>query len=208
MNDAPETRTMAPGIGIAPASLVGGVIGVEARGADADAVGFVAGGAAYDAVSVRADAVVTSAKKSEVLVLMVFSLMLSNDGWFVTTNYLSRHALYGRRVMPRRSKPDALALAVGRRIRALREELGMTQEQLAYTSALGSKGHLSSLEKGLVMPTVATLRALADGLGVHVMDLVNDPRDGDRAKILELTRGLPPGVLRKLVKDLSPPKKK
>jgi len=53
------------------------------------------------------------------------------------------------------------------------------------------------------MPTVATLRAVADRLEVLVADLVNDPRDGDRAKLLELTRGLPPGVLRKLVKELS-----
>lgn len=109
--------------------------------------------------------------------------------------------------MPRRTKPNALALAVGRRIKALREELDLTQEQLAYTSELGSKGHLSNLEKGLAMPTVATLKAIADRLDVLVADLVNDPRDGDRAKVLELTRGLPPGVLRKLVKELSAAKK-
>jgi transcriptional regulator with XRE-family HTH domain len=105
--------------------------------------------------------------------------------------------------MPRRSTPDALALAIGRRIRALREEQKVTQEQLAFTSELRSKGHLSSLEKGLVMPTVATLKAIADRLDVLVADVVNDPRDGDRAKLLELTRGLSAGVLRKLVKELS-----
>jgi transcriptional regulator with XRE-family HTH domain len=105
--------------------------------------------------------------------------------------------------MPRRTKPNALALAVGRRIKALREDLGLTQEQVAYTSDLRSKGHLSSLEKGLVMPTVATLKAIADRLDVLVADLVTDPRDGDRAKLVELTRGLPPGVLRRLVKELS-----
>ena len=37
------------------------------------------------------------------------------------------------------------------------------------------------------MPTVATLKAIADRLDVLVADLVNDPRDGDRAKLLELT---------------------
>jgi transcriptional regulator with XRE-family HTH domain len=105
--------------------------------------------------------------------------------------------------MPRRTKPDALALRVGRRIRALREEQGLTQEQLAFTSELGSKGHLSSLEAGLVMPTVATLKAVADRLEVLVADLVTDPREGDRAKVIELTRGLSPGVLRKLVRELS-----
>jgi hypothetical protein len=49
----------------------------------------------------------------------------------------------------------------------------------------------------------ATLKAIADRLDVLVADLVTDPRDGDRAKLIELTRGLPPGVLRKLVKDRS-----
>jgi len=109
--------------------------------------------------------------------------------------------------MPRRAKPNALALAVGRRIRALREEQGLTLEKLAFEMDVGtkggSKGHLSSLEAGLVMPTVATLKAIADRLEVLVADLVNDPADGDRAKLLELTRGLPSGVLRKLVKELS-----
>jgi transcriptional regulator with XRE-family HTH domain len=110
--------------------------------------------------------------------------------------------------MPRRETPDALALVVGQRIRALREEAGLTQEQLAYTSELKSKGHLSNLERGLAVPTVGTLHALADRLGVLVADLVNDPSDGDRAKLIELTRSLSPGVLRKLVKELSVAKKK
>ncbi len=109
--------------------------------------------------------------------------------------------------MPRRTTPDALALAIGRRIRALREETGLTQEKLAFESELRSKGHLSSLEAGLVMPTIATLKVLADRLGVLVADLVTDPREGDRAKLIELTRHLPSGVLRKLAKELSASKK-
>lgn len=128
---------------------------------------------------------------------------------FVPTNLSARRPSYGRR-MPRRAEPDPLALAVGQRIRALREERGLTQEKLAYESEVRSKGHLSSIEAGLVMPTIATLKVIADGLGVLVVDLVNDPDDGDRAKIIELTRGLPTGVLRKLAKELSaarPPKK-
>jgi transcriptional regulator with XRE-family HTH domain len=97
---------------------------------------------------------------------------------------------------------------VGQRIRALREEVGLTQEQLAYTSELGSKGHLSNLEKGLAVPNVGTLRSLANRLGVLLADLVNDPGDGDRAKLIELTRSLSPGAIRKLVKELSAAKKK
>jgi transcriptional regulator with XRE-family HTH domain len=110
--------------------------------------------------------------------------------------------------MPRRTHPDALALAIGQRIRTLREEQGITQEQLAFTSEMRSKGHLSSLEKGLVMPTVATLKAIADRLDVLVADVVNDPEAGDRAKLIELTRSLPSGVVRRLVRELSAAKKK
>jgi len=110
--------------------------------------------------------------------------------------------------MPRREKPDALALAVGRRIRALRVEGGLTQEQMAFTSELGSKGHLSNLERGLAVPNVGTLRSLADRLGVLLVDLVNDPADGDRARLIELTRRLSPGAIRKLVRELSAASKK
>jgi transcriptional regulator with XRE-family HTH domain len=101
-----------------------------------------------------------------------------------------------------------MALRIGQRIRQLREEKGLKQEQLVFESEFKSKGHLSSLEKGLVMPTAATLKLLADALGVLVADLVNDPEDGDRAKLLELTRDLPAGVVRKLVRELSSAKKK
>jgi transcriptional regulator with XRE-family HTH domain len=70
------------------------------------------------------------------------------------------------------------------------------------------KAHLSNLEKGLGMPTVATLKVIADRLGVLMADLVTDPREGNRAKLIELTRGLPRGALRKLVKELTAAKKK
>jgi transcriptional regulator with XRE-family HTH domain len=105
--------------------------------------------------------------------------------------------------MPRRKQPDALALQIGRRIKALREEVGLTQEKLAFEIEGGSKGHMSSLEAGLVMPTVATLKAIADRLAVLAADIVNDPRESDRAKLIELTRSLPAGTIRRLVRELS-----
>ncbi len=52
------------------------------------------------------------------------------------------------------------------------------------------------------------LKAIADRLGVLVADLVNDPGDGDRAKLLELTRSLPAGVVRRLVRELTAAKSK
>jgi transcriptional regulator with XRE-family HTH domain len=105
--------------------------------------------------------------------------------------------------MPRRATPHPIAAAVGRRIRQLREESGLTIEKLAFESEVRSKGHLSSIERGLVMPTVATLASIAERLDVLVADIVNDPEGGERQRLIELSRSLPPGPLRKLVRDIS-----
>src|SRR5688572_7097703 len=95
--------------------------------------------------------------------------------WFVKTNHMDMPTVYRCGAMPRRPKPDPYAAAIGRRIRELREEAGLTLEKLAFESEVASKGHLSSLEKGLVRPTVHTLKTLADRLDVLVADIVNDP---------------------------------
>ena len=87
------------------------------------------------------------------------------------------------------------------RIRALREELGITMERLAYESDVGSKGHLSNIERGLVRPTAHTLKALAERLGVELPDLVNFPDDGDRARLYDLTRRMAPPRVRALLQE-------
>ncbi len=104
--------------------------------------------------------------------------------------------------MPRRLRPDPLAKRVGARVRALRNEAGLTLEKLAYESELGSKGHLSDLEKGLVRPNVATLQALADHLGVALLDLVTFPDDDRRQKLVDATRRLPADVLERLLREI------
>ncbi len=101
--------------------------------------------------------------------------------------------------MPRRAEPDPLCLAVGQRLRALRTEAGLTLEQLAARTALGSKGHLSNLEKGLVCPTVQTLKSLADALGVLPLDLVTFPADDARQALVDKTRGLSAAKLEALL---------
>jgi len=105
--------------------------------------------------------------------------------------------------MPRRSEPDPLALQIGLRIKALREQAGLTLEKLAYESDLRSKGHLSSLEHGLVMPTVQTLQRIAERLDVLVADLVSIPARSERETLLELSRHVPAGTLRRLTRDVS-----
>lgn len=103
--------------------------------------------------------------------------------------------------MPRRAKIDPLALAVGQRIAQLRAEKGLTLEGLAFACEV-SKGHLSSIERGRVRPTIQTLQSLAGGLGVLMLDLVTFPSEGDRERLVDATRRIGRGTLRRLLKDL------
>lgn len=105
--------------------------------------------------------------------------------------------------MPRRTQPDPFALAVGLRIQALRKEGGLTMEQLAEASALGSKGHLSSIEKGLVRPTVQTLKVLSEKLGVLPLDLLTFPLDDPRQALIDATRGLSASELNEVLAQLA-----
>lgn len=83
-----------------------------------------------------------------------------------------------------------MALLVGNRIKEIREEEGMTIQDLAETSELGSKGHLSSMERGLVRPNIQTLKQIANGLGVLPLDLLTFPKHDVRQKLVDLTRRL------------------
>lgn len=60
---------------------------------------------------------------------------------------------------------------VGRNVRRVRLEKGLTQEQFADVSGF-SQQYLSSLERGRRNPTVVTLYELAQALGVSHIDLV------------------------------------
>lgn len=103
--------------------------------------------------------------------------------------------------MPRRSTPDPLAAQIGARIRELRQEAGLTLEKLAYESEVGSKGFLSDVEKGLARPTVETLAAIADRLDVRLLDLVTFPDEDDRQRLVDRTRRMTKGAIRRLLKD-------
>lgn len=105
--------------------------------------------------------------------------------------------------MPRREEADPFAAQIGERIRALREELGLTQEKLAYEAGLKSKGHLSGIEKGLVMPTLPTLTLIAERLEVELLDLMTFPKESDRHRLIDLTRSMKIGTIRRLIRDAS-----
>jgi len=103
--------------------------------------------------------------------------------------------------VPRRSTSDPLALAVGTRVRQLREEADLTIEALAFELEVGSKGHLSSLERGLVRPTIQTLKAIAGDLGVAVLDLVTFPEEDERQRLVDATRHLRPNQISQLLRE-------
>ena len=61
-------------------------------------------------------------------------------------------------------------LAFGRRIRALRLERGLTQEELAHRAGIHVT-YLSGVERGVRNPALRNIHAIARALGVHVNEL-------------------------------------
>lgn len=111
--------------------------------------------------------------------------------------------------MPRMKAPTVLTSTIANRIRKLREEFGITQEQLAFASNI-SKGHLSNIERGLVNLTCATMERIADGFEIEIFDLFTWPERNGRHKMTDLGRRLPRGTIRLTTKEWEqlPPKKR
>lgn len=97
--------------------------------------------------------------------------------------------------MPRRSTVDPLAAAIGARLRAFREARGWKLEEVAFHGGLASKGHLSDIEHGRVVPTVRTLATLARHFELELFDLVAFPERGGRHALIEAARGLDAGIV-------------
>jgi transcriptional regulator with XRE-family HTH domain len=64
---------------------------------------------------------------------------------------------------------------VGRNVRRIRLEKGLTQEQFAEVSGF-SQQYISGLESGKRNPTVVTLHELAQALGVTPIELIQPGR--------------------------------
>jgi len=97
-----------------------------------------------------------------------------------------------------------LADQLGQRIRQLREERGITQENLAYTSdVVRSKSYISEIEAGKKLPSLRVLEGLAQQLEVSLFDLLVFPEEGHRAELVEQTRHLELTRLQALLEELS-----
>lgn len=80
-------------------------------------------------------------------------------------------------VQPERKIKDRVRLSedrareLGTRLRTIRTGAGLTQRQVAERAGVTPE-HLQTLEGGTGNPTVASLYALADALGIEVKDLL------------------------------------
>ena len=82
----------------------------------------------------------------------------------------------------REKKP--LNLAIGRNVKLIREQAGLTQEQLAEILGLGDK-HLSAIECGAAGLSMPVLVKLCDALSVTADSVLFGERagDDDRAQV-------------------------
>lgn len=67
----------------------------------------------------------------------------------------------------------SLAVRLGRKLSALREERGLSQTQLADTAEIG-RAHLSQIENGAVAARIDTLYAIAGALELSLSELLKD----------------------------------
>ncbi len=65
---------------------------------------------------------------------------------------------------------------IGAKIRNLRNQNGLTQEELADRTEL-TKGFISQLERGLTAPSVSTLQDIVESLGTNLSDFFHEEDD-------------------------------
>ncbi|WP_322032089.1 helix-turn-helix domain-containing protein [Paraburkholderia sp. J76] len=73
-------------------------------------------------------------------------------------------------------KHDPTAVALGEKIRALRQRLGQTLDQTATAAGI-SKPFLSQVERGHASPSLTSLAGIAKALGVTVQYFVETPSE-------------------------------
>lgn len=101
--------------------------------------------------------------------------------------------------MPQPTLDRATADALAERLKALREQRGLTQEEVAHAAGI-NRNHYQLLESGLsdrkkrtpANPRLSTLVRLSEVLGTEVPRLVADvfwPREGDPVVEVDPTHG-------------------
>jgi len=73
----------------------------------------------------------------------------------------------------REKRQTATTIELGRRLRALRIDRGLSQHKLAEMAGL-DKNMPSELERGYVNPTLETLLKIAAALDVDITELIED----------------------------------
>jgi transcriptional regulator with XRE-family HTH domain len=76
-------------------------------------------------------------------------------------------------VAPGTGDADPSFVELGRQIRAVRRRRGLTLEEVATAAGI-TGGYLSQIERGLAVPTLASLKRIADSLDVRLADLFQD----------------------------------
>jgi len=85
-----------------------------------------------------------------------------------------------RAAVRKASRQDPAGRAFGDRIRQIREQAGLTLEQVAKLSGV-SRAMLSKVERGEKSPTIGVAKHIAHGLGVSFSALVSDEVPSRRA---------------------------
>jgi len=77
---------------------------------------------------------------------------------------------------PIMSKSEDIAVVLGKRLRNLRKEKMLTQEEIAEKAGMNAK-YYAQVERGQRNVTVGSLQRIADGLGVRLEDLFRFPHN-------------------------------
>jgi XRE family aerobic/anaerobic benzoate catabolism transcriptional regulator len=100
---------------------------------------------------------------------------------------------------------NPLLVALGERVRALREERGLTRKAVCLAARV-SERHLANLEYGTGNPSILVLSQIAAALACSIADLVGDVRAGRSRIALIGLRGAGKSTLgRRLAEDLGYP---
>ena len=87
------------------------------------------------------------------------------------------------------SADEAISLALGQRIRALRARFGLTLDQLSQQSGV-SRAMLSTIERGEKSPTLPIIVRIAAGFGVSLSSLLGAEPDSSSVAVIRAAERL------------------